>query len=230
MTEPKIVPKIVIAGTGRAGTTLLVQILTDLGFDTGYPKGVQVQREARAGLERNILGADAPRVVKSPKLSTELGPLLANGDVVVEHVIVPVRDLDVAAASRVRAAGYGRSLNAPGGMLWGTKRASRQRAAVAEMLAQLTVTITRYDLPHTFLLFPRFATDPDYLHEKLLAIDPTLERVAVEAVVRDRYEPEFVHERALDPSERLRTRLYAPVSLVKRGTAAARVRLRRPTD
>ena len=29
-------PRIVITGTGRSGTTLLVQILTDLGFDTGF--------------------------------------------------------------------------------------------------------------------------------------------------------------------------------------------------
>jgi len=32
-------PKVLICGTGRAGTTLLVQILTDLGQDTGLPHG-----------------------------------------------------------------------------------------------------------------------------------------------------------------------------------------------
>jgi hypothetical protein len=215
-------PKIVIAGTGRAGTTLLVLVLTDLGFDTGYSPGVQIHRDARAGLERNILDPKAPRVVKSPKLSTELGPLLESEAVTVEHVLIPVRDLDIAAASRVRASGYGRSLNAPGGMLWGTKRAGRQRAAVAEMLAQLVVTLARYDVPHSFLLFPRFATDAGYLHDKLLVIAPDLRVDDVQRVLDDRYRPEYVHEAPLDRNEALRTKLNAPVAFAKRVQAHVR--------
>src|SRR3954468_18928156 len=101
-------PKIVIAGTGRAGTTLLVQVLTDLGFDTGFRANPNIEYEARAGLERNIRSADAPRVVKAPGLSLELDDLVVRGEVELEHVIIPVRDLDVVSASRVRASGYGR--------------------------------------------------------------------------------------------------------------------------
>ncbi|HEY3832594.1 MAG TPA: hypothetical protein VGO03_09900, partial [Acidimicrobiia bacterium] len=155
-------PKVVIAGTGRAGTTLLVQVLGDLGFDTGIRPGVHIDLESRAGLEGNIRAANAPRVVKAPGLSIELDGLIASGAVAIEHVIIPVRDLDVAAASRVRAAGYGRDPRARGGMIGRSKRAGAERAAIAEWLAQLIVTVTKYDLPHTLLAFPRFAEDPDY--------------------------------------------------------------------
>src|SRR4051812_2282217 len=89
-------PKIVITGTGRAGTTLLVQILTDLGFDTGFKLDARINEDARAGLERDILHPNAPRIVKDPGLSRRLRGYLAEGTVAVEHVIVPMRDLDVA--------------------------------------------------------------------------------------------------------------------------------------
>ncbi|HEX5615946.1 MAG TPA: hypothetical protein VFZ83_12410, partial [Acidimicrobiia bacterium] len=158
--------KIVIAGTGRAGTTLLVQVLTELGCDTGFRPGVRPDEHARAGLERNVLAANAPRIVKSPRLSTKLRPMLEAGEVRLEHVIVPVRDLDVAAASRVRAASYGREAKNWGG-LFGTNRATKQREALALVLYELVYTLARFDVPHTLLLFPRFAEDAAYLHAKL---------------------------------------------------------------
>ena len=47
--------RILISGTGRAGTTFLVQLLTELGLDTGYsdPERVAMtySEQARAGLE-----------------------------------------------------------------------------------------------------------------------------------------------------------------------------------
>ncbi len=36
MAEP--IHKVIITGTGRAGTTFLVQLLTELGLDTGYTR------------------------------------------------------------------------------------------------------------------------------------------------------------------------------------------------
>ena len=219
-------PKVVIAGTGRAGTTLLVQVLTDLGLDTGFKPGIQANSEARAGLEKNILAANAPRIVKSPRLSTDLGPLLDRGEVAVEHLVIPVRDLDVAAASRVRAASYGRSLNAQGGMLWGTKRPTAQRQALAEVLAELLVTAARHDIPTTLLYFPRFASDPEYLHRKLCAFEPDLALADVERVLAERYRPDYVHEQPLDRAEQAKVRFSAPIAFSKRVVAVGRRTLR----
>src|SRR3954470_21878481 len=124
----RLQPKIVITGTGRAGTTLLVQILTDLGFDTGFKVDARISEDARAGLERDITHPEAPRVVKDPGLSRRLGGYLAAGTVKIEHVLVPMRDLDVATASRVRNAKYGAQIRnpAPPGGLMATRRASDQ--------------------------------------------------------------------------------------------------------
>ena len=123
-------PKIVITGTGRAGTTLLVQVLTDLGLDTGFAADARIDEHASAGLETGIEAPDAPRIVKNPNLSRRLGELLDAGKVEIEHVIIPIRDLDIAAASRVRNTGYGSDLHTLGG-LFGTTRATQQREALA---------------------------------------------------------------------------------------------------
>ena len=218
-------PKIVIAGTGRAGTTLLVQIMTDLGFDTGFNVGGTTRAPSKPGMEKNILAPDAPRVIKSPLLSSTLGPLLEQGLVDIEHVIIPVRDLDVAAASRIRAANYGRSLNAAGGLWWGEKRASRQRTELAEVLAQLIVTLARFDIPHTLLLFPRFASDPEYTHTQLASLDASLNADDFRRALKRHAQPDQIHEYPLNPSERWRMRWNAPIALAKRAIAAVNRRL-----
>lgn len=49
---------ILIGGTGRAGTTLLVQYFTALGFDTGFTLDQAMQRVdsiSRAGLEHSLM-------------------------------------------------------------------------------------------------------------------------------------------------------------------------------
>ena len=123
-------PKIVITGTGRSGTTLLVQILTDLGLDTGFTSETPIDETTHAGLETRLDSPSAPRIVKSPNLSRRLDAIIATGDVTVEHVIIPMRDLAVASASRVRATKYGSNLHAMGG-LFGTTNAVKQQESLA---------------------------------------------------------------------------------------------------
>src|SRR5882762_280395 len=60
---------VVITGIGRAGTTFLVQLLTNLKLETGYTaetlqKGID--ENARAGLENDVQNDKAPYIVKSP--------------------------------------------------------------------------------------------------------------------------------------------------------------------
>ena len=191
-------PKIVITGTGRAGTTLLVSVLTHLGLDTGESAGKLsgVDARTRGGLESLLDAPDAPY---------RLGKLLEAGTVSVSHVIVPIRSLDLAAASRVRGSNYGRNIFARGG-LWGTVNPVKQRDALATMLYELMFTIAKFELPHTLLEFPRFTTDWQYTHRALsfLAPDRTAEdfRDALAAVVRT----DLIHEEPLRANERWRAR------------------------
>ena len=172
-TDPARARKVIIAGTGRAGTTLLVQILTDLGLDTGFAPDAPIDDRAAAGLELPAAARNSPRIVKSPHLSRWLAGLLDAGRIEVEHVIIPIRDLDVAAASRVRMARYGADLHTWGG-LFGTTRATRQREALALIEYELLYTIARHDLAHTLLEFPRFAHDWEYTYAKLGFLDPAV--------------------------------------------------------
>jgi hypothetical protein len=200
-------PKIVITGTGRAGTTLLVSVLTHLGLDTGEESGrlSRVDGRTHGGLESLLDAPDAPTVVKDTTLPFRLAQLLEAGTVSVSHVIVPIRSLDLAAASRVRGSNYGRNIFARGG-LWGTVNPEKQRDALAAMLYELMYTIAKFELPHTLLEFPRFTTDWHYTWRALgfLAPDRTPEdfRDALSAVVRT----DLIHEEPLRPGERLRSR------------------------
>jgi hypothetical protein len=206
--------KILVAGTGRAGTTLLVAILSDLGLDTGYPPGVEMDGVS-GGLERAVTKPDTPRIVKSPGLSTRVGQLLDEGAIAVDHIIIPMRDLEVAAASRVRVAGYGRFLGVSGGFT-GTRSASRQKRVLESMVAELMWTVTRYDLPHTFLEFPRFAHDWQYLYDKLGFLDPALSADDFRVVVEKRYDPSEIRQEPLSRKERFESMLIAPWTFVRR--------------
>ncbi|MFM7270459.1 MAG: hypothetical protein ACKO2C_02340 [Actinomycetes bacterium] len=199
-------PRIVITGTGRAGTTLLVQILTDLGFDTGFSPDARIDANTHAGLETRLDSPDAPRIVKSPNLSRRLDEILSAGTANVEHVIIPIRDLDVAAASRVRATKYGSNLHIMGG-LFGTTRATKQREALALLSYQLMLTLAKHEVPHTLLLFPRFAGDGEYLYEHLSFLDPTIPKERWVAATTARSQPSLIHEEPLSGRERLAAKL-----------------------
>ena len=101
--RPEEKDRIYVTGTGRAGTTFLIQFLTELGLDTGFQnarrKQVAYSPEARAGMEWDIYDHDAPTIVKSPFLCDHVDDLLAAG-FKFRHVIVPIRDIASAAASR----------------------------------------------------------------------------------------------------------------------------------
>ena len=60
---------IVITGTGRAGTSFLVELLTNLGLDTGY-RSEELNKFkyslGRAGFENDIRKENNPYIVKDP--------------------------------------------------------------------------------------------------------------------------------------------------------------------
>src|SRR5262245_45403961 len=92
---------LLITGTGRAGTTFLVQLLGRLGLDIGFadPDG-EIAPHCNAGLEWNLSDPNAPYVVKNPRLCDDLAGVLAAGGVAIDHVVIPIRDLHEAAESR----------------------------------------------------------------------------------------------------------------------------------
>jgi hypothetical protein len=190
---------VIISGTGRAGTTFLVQLLGRLGLETGVGSGVVtgVDPTANAGLECDIRRGDAPYVVKAPHLCGTLDAVLAGGDVVVDHALVPVRDLYGAAESRRDVLRRSNSQLPPqllAGGLFGTDDPAAQEAALATRLYQLIHTLAKHDVPTTLLYFPRLVEDPEYLFGKLRLVLPTgMEYAVFVDAFREVSKPELVH-------------------------------------
>ncbi len=199
--------KVIIAGTGRAGTTVLVRSLSKLGADTGFSgdeKGKFVE-SARAGFERNPLAADAPRVVKNPAFSDRLGDLIDDGSLRVEHIVIPMRDIEIATASRLRVSDYGARRGVPGGV-FGTRKASDQRQVLAENFYSLVWAAVRHDIPMTYLEFPRFVRDADYLHTALGWLTPDRSVDDFRRVLADLVDDSLITQAPLSADEQRKLR------------------------
>ena len=201
-------PKIVITGTGRAGTTLLVRLLDELGLDTGLHEGKLTPYAAnvRAGLECRVDDPGAPTVVKDMTLGFRIRAVLGGGDVRIAHVLIPSRRLDIAAASRVRAANYGR-MPFRRGALVGTLRATNQAKVLADMWEELLGALDDFQIPYTVIEFPRFALDAPYTHETLGAVLPHTALEDVAAALERCVRPEMIHEQPLTGRERWTARV-----------------------
>ena len=192
---------VVISGTGRAGTTFLIQLLTALGCDTGYRDiHSRVDANSKAGMEDfDLRSAEAPYLVKSMLLIDYLHELLETKKCVIDHAFIPVRDLYSAAASRIRVSDardkdlYPDSTSVWGG-LWHTDDPNRQADRLTHQLYKLVHALSKYDIPYTFLYFPRIVNDPDYLFGKLKPVLKELDYDAFISTFKDVAKPEFVHE------------------------------------
>ena len=58
----------VITGTGRTGTTFLIELLTNLGLETGFRPAElssKKSKNARAGFEHDMRSKDCPYIIKA---------------------------------------------------------------------------------------------------------------------------------------------------------------------
>jgi hypothetical protein len=192
---------LLIAGTGRAGTSFLVRWLAATGLRTHLAthKTPMWDEGANAGLEDLPVGTSrqaAPYVMKSPWLVEVIDDVLANPRIVLDGVIIPVRDLTEAATSRVvqelqtahRRHPWMSSLNrsfeqwgtTPGGVVYSLDPVDQARL-LAVSFHRLVQRLVRADIPVVLLDFPRLAQDADYLFGKLRRFVPATRKQAREA-------------------------------------------------
>ncbi len=169
--------KLVITGTGRSGTTFLMQLLTAMNEDTGYgTPTATIQQDANAGMERVntwSMTDDAvralPRILKDPRLCLHLEEICARGHIP-GHVVWCFRPIDMVAKSRFEC-------NRPWfpddslpdlhkvprnkWPKWATLE--NQTRAMAEVLGRLTSTLLRYEIKHTVIIFPGDMMNPNQL-------------------------------------------------------------------
>jgi hypothetical protein len=184
---------LLIAGTGRAGTSFLVRYLDQLGLDTHLGRNGESaiwDEAANAGLEdAPVLGssADLPYVIKSPWLYQIIDHLVANETITPDAVIIPVRDLAEAAASRSLTERHAAHRNAPwmsdldqsweewaqvpGGTIYSLNPIDQGRL-LAVGFHHLVQRLIAADIPIIFLAFPRLAEDGEYLFDKLRPVLP----------------------------------------------------------
>lgn len=234
-----------IAGTGRAGTSFLVKYLSELGYETTYTRNpdVQLDERANAGLEENPFsllepGANPPYVVKSPWLYLVVDELLERGMLNADAVILPMRDLKVAAASRLiveRQSMLGQlalEKCAEPIATWGTTvggtvqslEQCTQESVLAVGFYHLVERLVRAGVPIVFLHFPKFVQDGEYLRRQLstcLDIDPEKAARAFAASAS----PESVRVSAPTPEDRSIEALRAENAALKRATEDMRQRL-----
>jgi hypothetical protein len=163
---------ILIGGPGRSGTTVLVQYLTVLGFDTGYTVEQALARVdpiSRGGLEHSLGRGNLPYVAKSPWFSNRLGEVLDAGEIAVDWLVLPIRELYAAAQSRRRVsqlaeeAGKDGSKH-PGGVSFGAKaNPDRQELRLGVHLYKLVHAVAAHGIPLALLPFPEFARDHEVL-------------------------------------------------------------------
>jgi hypothetical protein len=182
---------LLIAGTGRAGTSVLVQLLGACGLETGIDD-LRFNNSARAGLEQRLVAEGSPYVVKSPYLSEDLAAFIESGfdPSRIDAILIPLRDLDDAVASRIKVfikSGY----RAPGG-LWRAKRPGSQRAILAESVHQLLLTAAEYRIRIVLFTFPRFVNDGTYAWECLKSVLPDVDEATFLQKHAELLRPELV--------------------------------------
>ena len=208
--HPRKIHKMVIAGTGRAGTTFLVQLLTALGIETGF-KDIHdgVYENCHAGMEKDIREPSSPYIVKSPSLCDTLAEVMASGNYVIDHLFIPIRDLEAAAMSRISVSSQAQGTQSkwrqrligkfkhkkavPGGLI-DTDNPQEQLPILAEKLYRLIYAVSLFDIPHTLLHFPKLTQDPRYLYQKLAPIVGDMDYPRFKNVFDYVVQPALVHD------------------------------------
>lgn len=172
MQEKRLKHHLLITGTGRAGTTFLMNILTRLDLDTGFTKEyLPAKPTSTGGLEYQGLGGDLPYVLKNPKLIWQLPELLKeNPSVVIDHILLPIREIHAAAESRRRNVAAAPPTDDPRkviGGLEGVTDPAQQEAFFLEKLYDFFLFASAYHIPLTLLHYPRLVLDGPYLYHKL---------------------------------------------------------------
>jgi hypothetical protein len=167
---------LVIAGTGRAGNSFLVQFLGASGLDVGTDHAWAPR--ARAGSEHYLLDDGAPYVVKDPWLFAYCNEINFP-DITIDALIVPMRELMAAATSRIfqermalaESVWRNRPLtdvaaSTAGGVVYSLDPIDQARV-LAVGFYQLLHWAVLNEIPLVLLEFPRLVENSDYLIETL---------------------------------------------------------------
>jgi len=185
---------VIITGTGRTGTTFLVQLFTRLGYDTGYGDSVQstiANTKSKGGLEHNLLKDGCPFIVKDPRFCNYADVAIARSDIKIEHILLPVRNIEAATASRIHNKG------SSSGGLWLTANdagAAEQEDVLLRLLSKLLVSLAKTDIPVTLLHYPTLVKNSWYLYDKLRPLLGVMDYETFKIVFGHTAQEDWVHQ------------------------------------
>jgi hypothetical protein len=204
---------VIITGTGRTGTTFLVELLTNLGLDTGFStKDIpfKKRKEARAGLEHDLRrkGRAFPYIVKNPMFCDYAEEIICRDDIIIEHIFVPIRELHAAAESRRYVTKVNIS-NEPiwkrlkytirpklyaGGLLHTrSMEPGKQEDILLKRLYKLMFVLSDKTIPITFMRYPRIVKDCRYLFSKLKPILKNITFKSFSEAFNKTVQPKLIH-------------------------------------
>jgi hypothetical protein len=164
--------KIFITGTGRCGTTFLIKLFTFLGFNTGFDENNckrYIMPNCNAGMERVF--TDRFDVIKNPTFLQDMAKIVADRNIIIKRVIIPIRDYTASAKSRAH---HGANR---GGGLWNATTEDEQVAFYHTIMANYIYLMTKHNIPTIFIDFDRMISDKQYL---FTILQPLLEEKQIE--------------------------------------------------
>ena len=153
--------KILITGTGRCGTTFLIKMFSFLEFNTGYDRNnykSHVSNNCNAGMEKHY--SAKYNVIKNPSFMEQIEDIAKDPSIKIKNVIIPIRDLNAAAQSRVK---HGKRH----GGLWGAKDEVSQINFYKNLITNYIIISTKYDINTIFIDFDKMIKNKKYLYNKL---------------------------------------------------------------
>ena len=155
--------KVLITGTGRAGTSFLVHLLSALGLDTGYTEDECFNicnNACQAGAEHTI---EKPyKILKNPQFMMDMEEIVKEHDI--EHVIIPIRRLEDTAKSREN---NNENHGGFGGYTFDAENYDEQLEYNAHYFYKMIEVLTKNEIPFTTIAFPLMIEDWRYLLDRL---------------------------------------------------------------
>ena len=152
--------KILITGTGRCGTTFLIKLFTWLNFDTGYNIDNYknyIHDNCNSGMERKY--NENFYILKNPCFMINIEYILKDTSVNIKKIIIPIRDYELTANSRVK-----HDKN-PGG-LWNAKDKTSQILFYRRIMSEYLYITTKYNVETIFIDFDKMINNKEYLFNK----------------------------------------------------------------
>lgn len=186
-----------------------MRFLSECGVDAGDLSELGFHEQAQAGLERSIFSVDPPYLIKDPWFFDYLDKV-DEVDVQIEALIIPIRDVREAAASRVlqerTALGQhfsdwpmrSTSGGSPGGSIYSLSIEDQARI-LAVGQAKLLSWATNKGIQPYLVGFPRLIDDAEYLYQSLSPwITKFVDKDEAIEVHRRISNPSLVHKAILD--------------------------------